>query len=407
MRAELTAEIRVHRVAVFAEMAWMERRPELGLLCRAGREHGRITTAVVQSAVPGLSDAGANNVIAWCKMLGLCDAHGGLSELGNDVAETDQAPVPEQGVYGLWLAEHPVIGGRVLAAVRLASTRDQRFESIRPMPVAPDRRRLFSSVLDGKDRFMVRDLPTNNGQPGAMVVETRATCRLRWTLDFAESRDQWQLEGKVEAPLGNGKEELRAMQHEPESDGLDLWKLAASWAMGPFAPFGRWQANERRLAVEFDPLTEHERETFRKTLSLGRVPIPGKGEYENVTLRDVPIGPNSPKDAQRWAMARLERRLSKDPPYRSRSQVRELFAQVTEGTSLEPFAPTLPSHDDLLAQSAGDPGRFWTLAAPVDLAPFPVAPDELGEFNIGQEADPVSAMSSGAADVVRIPYGGG
>ena len=53
MRCVLTTEIPVSRVAVFAEMAWMERRPELGLLCRTAREHGnRITTAVVQSALP-------------------------------------------------------------------------------------------------------------------------------------------------------------------------------------------------------------------------------------------------------------------------------------------------------------------------------------------------------------------
>jgi hypothetical protein len=72
MRCVLTAEILVSRVAVFAEMAWMERRPELGLLCRVARENGnRVTTAIVQSALPGLPDAGATNVLAWCRMLGL------------------------------------------------------------------------------------------------------------------------------------------------------------------------------------------------------------------------------------------------------------------------------------------------------------------------------------------------
>ena len=51
MRCELTTQIPVSRVAVFAEMAWMERRPELGLLCRAARaQDNRITTAIVQSA---------------------------------------------------------------------------------------------------------------------------------------------------------------------------------------------------------------------------------------------------------------------------------------------------------------------------------------------------------------------
>lgn len=404
MRCVLTTDIPVSRVAVFAEMAWLERRPELGLLCRAARAHGnRITPAVVQSALPGLLDAGANNIIAYCKMLGLCDGRGGLAALGEDVADADEAPVPEQGVYGLWLAYHPVLGQRVLAVERLAANRDQRFESIGPLAVDPDRGKVFRSVLDGKERFMVRDLPTNHGQPGGLVGDTGATCRLRWTLDFDQARDQWQLDGMIEAPQGNGKHAMRPIQHEPESDGLDLWSLASTWATGPLSSFGRWQAGERRLAVAFDGLAEEEIDTFRKTLSLRQVEIPGKGVYDNVTMEEVPVGPASAQDAQRWAMARFDRNLTRRPAYRSRADVREQFAQLTEYTPLEAFAPTLPSHDDLLTQASRDPERFWSLAAPVDLSPFPAAPDELGPLRIGSPAPTAATEPPG---VVRIPYRG-
>lgn len=405
MRCVLTTEIPVSRVAVFAEMAWMVRRPELGVLCRAAREHSnRFTPAVVQSALPGLPDAGANNVIAWCKMLGLCDAHGGLTALGEDVADADEAPVPEQGVYCLWLVQHPILGRRVLAAERLASNRDERFDAVKALPFQPDRGRVFRSVLDGKDRYMVRDLPTNHGQPGGIVGDTRATCRLLWTLDFDQGRDQWQLEGVIEAPQGNGKYAMRPMQHEPESDGLDLWNLASTWGTGPLSSFGHWQAGERRLAVAFDALAEGEVDTFCKTLALNRVEIPGKGAYENVTLEEVPVGPASAQDAQRWAMARFDRHLAAKPGYRSRAEVREQFAQLTEDTPLEAFAPTLPSHDDLLAQAAKVPERFWSLAAPVDLSPFPVSSDELGALCIGAPASVAATESPG---VIRIPYRGG
>lgn len=405
MRCVLTTDIPVSRVAAFAEMAWMVRRPELGLLCRTAREHGnRITTAVVQSALPGLPDAGASNVIAWCKVLGLCDARGGLMALGEDVADSDEAPEPEQGVYGMWLAEHPVLGRRVLAVERLASNRDHRFESIEPLTIDPDRGKVFRSVLNGKERFMVRDLPTNHGQPGGLVGDTRATCRLRWTLDFDQARDQWQLDGVIEAPQGNGKHAMRPMQHEPESDGLDLWNLASTWATGPLSSVGRWQAGERRLAVAFNSLAEADLDSFRKTVTLRRVEIPGKGAYDSVTLEDVPVGPASAQDAQRWAMARLQRHLSVKPGYRSRAEVREQFAQLTEDTALEVFAPTLPSHDDLLLQASKDPERFWSLAAPVDLSPFPAASDELGPLRIGSPA-PIAATE--APGVVRVPYRGG
>lgn len=405
MRCDLTTEIPVSRFAVFAEMAWMERRPELGLLCRAAREQGnRITTAAVQSTLPGLSDAGARNVIAWCRTLGLCDERGGLSALGEGVADSDEAPVPEQGVYDLWLAEHPILGRRVLSVERLASNLDQRFESVEALEVEPDRDKVFCSVVNGRDRYMVRDLLSNNGQPGGLSRKTEATCRLRWTLDFDQGRDQWQLDGTIEAPQGKGKSVLQAIQHKPESDGLDLWKLASTWATGPLASFGQWQPEKRRLAVPFGGLTEGELDTFRKTLALRRVEIPGKGGYENVNLEGVPVGPASQQDAQRWAMARFDRLLAKRRGYRSRAEVREQFAQLTERTPLEAFSPELPAHNDLLTQASKDPERYWSLAAPVDLAPFPVAPEELGALRIGA---PAKVTAHETAGVVRVPYRGG
>jgi hypothetical protein len=405
MKCHLTTNLAVKRVAVFAEMAWLERRPELGLLCRAAQAHDhRITTAVVRSTLPGLSDAGANNIIAWCKSLGLCDGRGALSELGEDVAEADEAPVPEQGVYGLWLAQHPLFGRRVLAVERLTSNRDQQFTDIKPLEIEPDRGKVFRSVLNSKDRFIVRDLPTNHGQSGGLVGETQATCSLRWTLDFEQAEDRWQLEGSMEAPQGNGKYAMHSIQHEAERDGLDLWNLASTWATGPLSPFGRWKPDERRLAVAFGGLAPAETETFRKDLKLPRADVPGKGTYENVTLEGVPIGPASAKDAQSWALARFDHHISKNPGYRSRTEIREQFAQLTEDTPLEAFSPTLPSHEDLLTQASKDPERFWSLAAPVDLAPFPTSPDELGPLRIGSQAPNVP---KGMPGVVRVPYRGG
>ncbi len=404
MKAVLSSGIFVSRVAVFAEMAWMERRPELGLLCRAARDHGnRISIETVRSALPGLSDTGANNVIDWCKMLGLCDERGGLMALGEDVAETDEAPVPEQGVYDLWLAEHPVIGRRVLSVERLASNRDARFEHIEPLPVQPDRGKVFRSVVDPNERFQVRDLPTNHGKACCLVGETRASCRISWTLDFDAGRDHWQLDGTIDAPSGNG---TILVQHGSESEGLDLWGLATTWASGPMSSFGRWQPSERRLAVSFRGLALDEIDSFRKTLALGRVEVPGKGSYENVTLEDVPIGPESTDDAQQWAMSRFDRSFDKHPVYRSRADVRQLFADLTEGTPLERFSPTLPAHEELLgaqgSKAPEDLARFWALAAPVDLAPYPVSSDELAALRDGAPSPAVASEPNG---VIRVPYG--
>lgn len=402
MRAVLTAEIPIERFAVFAEMAWLERRPELGLVCRLAIEQGdRMSVATVQAALPGLPDAGAGNVLAWCQMLALCDAQGGLTELGKDVAESDEAPVPEQGTYGLWCARHPLMGNRILLVERLTSNRDHRFDAIEPLKSEPDRGVVFRSVMNPDERFILRDLPSNHGKVGCLPHDERATCHIRWTLDFGNQRNQWQLEGGIAGPKG-----MTPMTHKPETDGLDLWRLAKGWGDGLLSEFGQWSSEERRLAVPFDGLSKQEQDSFQKTVQISRVEVPGKGRFENVTLSDIPIGPRTPPQAQRWAISRLTRSLVKAPRYRSRSELRNLFAELTEDTPLERFGPRLPNHEVLVAGNLykTQPQMFWGLVAPVDLSPYPVSAEELGELTIGSPA--VDTMLE-SQSVIRVPYRGG
>lgn len=406
MKVHLSSDIPVSRVTIFAEMAWFERRPELGVLCRAARENGnRITVSTVQAALPGLADAGANNVIKWAETLGLCDRSGGLTKLGTEVAEHDEAPVPEQGVYGLWLVEHPLIGRRVLAAERVAANRDQRFESIKQVSVAVERGKPFRSVVDPKARFAIRDLPSNHHQGGAVPGSTNAKCRLRWTLDFSAARDQWQLDGTIEVPQGNGRHTMGPLKHEPEPDGLDLWQTLEFIATD-LRQFGEWDRKKRFLAVAASSLQRDEAHTFRRSFTVLRLELPNKGVYENAKFEDVPLGPRTAFDAQQWAMALFERDFATRPGYRSRAEVRTRFADLVEDTPLEDFGVTLPSHDELLKQAGDDRARFWALAASVDLAPFPTSLEDLGALRIGATAASAPVVPE-VTNVVRVPYRGG
>lgn len=393
MKAVLVSPIPIERVAVLAELAWMERRPELGIVCRAAQGGGgRIARALVQAVLPGLGDAGADNVIAWCTMLGLFDRGGALTPLGEDVARSDEAPVPEQGAYGMWLASHPVLGRRILALERKSSTPNLRAGALAPLPFEPDRGAVFRSVVDRRERFVLRDLLADHGQLRCIPGTTQATCTLRWRLDFDTGRNEWQLDGTIESPQGG----MAPMQHDPEAVELDLWGLAAAWGEGPLARFGRWQPSARRLAVAFEGLSEAEQDSFRKALRLDRAEVPGKGSYTDVTVEDVPIGPATASDAQRWARARLDRRLARKPAYRSRAAVRQLFVELVQGTPLERFQPVLPAHDDLVGGvlHEEDPARYWSLVAPVDLAPRPVSPEELAALRVGEGTSRATAESA-------------
>lgn len=389
MRTVLSVSLNVQRVAVFAELAWMERRPELAALCQNARvQGGLLTTQVIQQTLPGLSATAARNVLESCQVLGLIDKHGQLTLIGDDVAHAQQVPVPEQGVYAFYLTEHPLLGKRILSVERQSSTRDIRFEDIRPLPLVPDAGVIFRSVLDAS-RFVLRGFPGSTARgaaPEGIVSSTQTQCRLRWTLDFEastpEKQSYWVLEGKLESGAA-----ASSIEHSPEVAPLDLRRLANAWGEGPLAVYGRWDEAQQRLQVALEGLTEQEQEQFRKSYTLPRVGVFNKGQYEQVSLEDVPIAPLSTAESDRWARKRLVRALARHKGFLSRAALRTLFLSLTEDTPLESSNPTLPGHDALLESLKRVPETFWKLAAPVDLAPFASSPAELAPLQVGTPAE--------------------
>ncbi|WP_437310905.1 hypothetical protein [Sorangium sp. So ce388] len=398
MRCELVAEVPVACFAVFAEMARLERRPELGALCRASRAAGgRLDAHAVEQALPGVSAAGRDNIVAWCQMIGLCDARGALTAIGQEAADRDEAPVPEQGVFDLWVARHPLLGTRILHVARVKPTRDGRFDMIAPLPLEPDRDRVFPSVVDSTARWVLRGLPANSGTAGCLQRPAQARCRIRWTIDFSAHEERFRLEGALDQ---DGQR--RAFQHAPEPSGIDLARLRDQWTDLYLSRFGRWTA-PGRLSVPVDGLSDAAQESFSQSYPLGEVQALNAGAYSGVELRDVPIGPSTKSDADRWACQRFERRLRGERGYRTRGDLRRLFASVVEGTPLEPHHPALPAHTTLLRKHDAEPELLFAIAAPVDLSPFEVDAAELDAFAVADVPAPPQGTNEG---VVRIPHRG-
>ena len=403
MKVELIAEIPVVRYAAFAEVAWLERRPELGLLCSAAADaDGRITPGLVQSVLPGTSDQAARNIAQWCGHLGLCDQRGSLTALGHDAAASGLAPVPEQGVYDMWVSEHPLLGARILHALRLVSDRDQRFEDIQPAPVVPDVGVTFQSVIEPGERVALRDFMSNHGGGGCLRWDgttSRLRVHWRWDLGTASASNRWTLEGKLDV----GKKGGRAVQHEGESAPVELWTLFAGLADRSLSSRGRWDKADRRLTVSFEGVEEEQLESFTMDSELPQSTVAGFGHFTSVRIEGLPLKPSTREDAQAWALARLHHRLRDGATYRSREDVRRLWALLVEGTPLEHFEPELPSHERLLAGAADNPTVYWSLAAPVDLCPEPVPEDALATMNLERSA----ATPHAAASAVRVPHRSG
>ncbi|MCL2823165.1 MAG: hypothetical protein FWD57_04175 [Polyangiaceae bacterium] len=398
MKIELVCNITVKCDIVFAELAFLERRPELGLICsRAAGGDGRITNETVKAVLPGLPESGAKNVVEWAEMLGLCDARG-LTELGKQVATDGNAPVPEQGVYRLWHTNHPVVGRRVLAVRRITPSQDKRFDdkhermNVDVSVFNVDRKTVCQSVIDRDERFIIRDFPCNHDDRRVWHEPAlTGDCRFRWTLDFDAGSDKWRIEGSIKEPQSSGNSpanssggaKSRTIEHVPESHGINVWR-AIDELSRDLRKFGQWDSGKRLLAVPVEAVKNEEAQSFlRLSVSISGVVLLDKGQYDQVTFTNVPIGPINAHEAQKWAMRLLTLDLGNKPTYRTRQAVRTRFAQLTQDTPLADFGVTLPSHDNLLPEVANiDRAMFWSLAAPVDLAPIPPSDEDLSAMSV-------------------------
>jgi hypothetical protein len=377
VRAVLKRKLDVRCLAVFAELAVLESRPELVVLCQeAARGGGRLDDDALDRAVPGMSLAGRRNIVAWCKDLRICEPDGALSELGREVAAHGMAPVPEQGVYELSFVVDPLLGRRALAFERLSPRVDTRFELVSALVGAPDLNRVFTSVLDREQRFILRSFPSNHGA-GACAIQVKSQrCELVWTFDFDSETESFRLEGELVA--GSSR---RAFATAAEVTGTDVGALADRWGAAHLATQGHWSPGARLLEVPLDRVTDDERNSFRRTVALPSVEVPGAGGFESVILEDVLLGPATAEDAQAWTDHLLLRALAADPAYRTRAMLRATLGERISRTPLASFDPVLPAHEDLCAR-APSRAAFWALAAPIDLSPRPVGPEELAALSL-------------------------
>jgi hypothetical protein len=347
----------------------------------------------VEYALPGLSGAARNNLVRWCRYLGLCDDSGALTSRGREVAAGGHVPLPEEGSYRLWVAEHPLCGARPLHVERVLDAADRRFDNLSdfPFPALFGKALAWPSLIDPKRVVVFRRLLAE-GNRQASRVEGSSTCELQWDLDFLRGTNRWTLQGTVKT-----KERSEALQHPGESVAdLDLPELFGQWMAAETGARGKWDVAARRLLVPFDGLDERAQESFLTDLSFQQVRVKGAGEYSRVTVQGVPLGPLDAGAARQWALAQWRRRVAREEGYLSRARARSLFEEVVRETPLAPHAPAIPAHVECLRDQDQESTRaaYWRLAAPVDLAPAPVEPALL-------ESSPVSSSESPARPALR------
>ena len=188
------------------------------------------------------------------------------------------APVPEQGVFGLWALRsisawppHLVCGSKWRRPKK-----DARFDDItRIFRFEPEYDRVFTSVLRAQDRFILRNCQRTTDRMAASR-STSATCRLLWTLDFANNNDSWRLEGALDM-TDRALTPISMNQSQREST-CGIWR---NWGITALAKCGKWKASEQRLAVSLQSLSAVEQDSFAKRCGYQRSKFAGKDGFRN------------------------------------------------------------------------------------------------------------------------------
>ena len=365
MKATLEAEVEVREVAVFAELAVWEKRPDLQTLCVAARDRRSLDEEVIATVLPGLSLRARENLLRHLSYVGLTGRGGAPTALGRRCATTGAAPAWEQGGYRLLVAFHPLFESWVLDFRRdSGNARDRDFDNLDPLPsgFSPKRDRVFTSAFDGSKRFSIAAFPAERGQSPVYRSHSKGPGKLRWEIDLASGTNAWTIEGQARDWDRRGKGKFQSPPESTESD--ELHGLVADWE-------SQWeQAQEGRLAMAYDGKAGRDgRESFLRSRRHDHVEVRRFGKFDKVTVEDVPVGPATKKDARIWATAILVARSETDGAYMTPDHWRTGWSTAIKGTPLAEWAGEAPDQTTL-SEVNGRPlsaRTRWLLAVGTDL----------------------------------------
>ena len=367
MKARLEADVEIYDVAVFAEFAVWEKRPDLRVLCATAQDRGTLDEEAIDTVLPGLSPRARKNLLRHLGYLRLVGRDGTLTALGRRCASSGEAPAWEQGVYRLLVASHPLFDGNhhVLDFIRVPGDGfDRDFDRCGPLPswLRPKHDRVFASVFERSRRFSVVKFPAEKGQAPVCRSEETVTGKLRWDIDLASGSNEWTIEGQVSGGWKKGGGKFRSAPESVEPD--ELADLFAGWEP-------RWNPRTARVEMAYDgEIGPDGRESFRRSRKYEPRQVKNFGSFDEVEVRDVPVGPATKDDARTWATAILVARAEAGDGYMAPRDWRSEWVAVIEDTPLAEWAGDAP--DPLrLSEVGGRPlaaRTRWLLTASADLS---------------------------------------
>ena len=225
-----------------------------------------------------------------------------LTEAGERAIDTDEVFVPDLGAWTIWASEDPLLPSPIL---RVDAWNEPRaFDEIKGKKWESAEERSHEDLPAWLQKVVNRPITPNAGgaaicinhlEDKAEAVETNDTLRLSWNVGDG----RLQLTGALE-----GKKIATELEAPPLSLDQIWFTLLEQEALIEW-----WDMDRQKLCVSFDGTDDTEREAMVRDLRFESPHIPDYGEFDLITVREVPITPATEADVQSWAKWRLRTRI--------------------------------------------------------------------------------------------------
>lgn len=262
-----------------------------------------------------------------------------LTEAGHAALDSEQVFVPERGSWTVWTSSDPLLAHPVLRIDPWSEPTaydelrgKERDSAQREFVAVPSALRgaigrIVAPPCGGGGSLLRIDELDGKGE----IVQPESTLRLIWNV----GEDKMRLEGTLRGAGVNTV--IDAPRLASDFVWQQLLESAALWS--------RWDPERNALLVTFDETEEGERESLTRDLVIPTPSVAGFGEFDKLTIQDVPLHPRSTADAGLWSAWRLQERLR---DYATSARFRGWCQEATA-----PFADhrlAVPSRADLANQ---------------------------------------------------------
>lgn len=290
---------------IHADLAVLTDVPHIAPVLEHIRERGGADAASL-SAELFMSEPLCRSLLAFCEDNGLAEASGGgrhaITPAGTAALESSRAFIGTEGMWRVYIADHELIRGSA-GVVRIDDgaveaaympwikegqppVRDLE-EAVRSLEGEK-----LSPVLGGK----VREAVVRSIHGSEKRIESDISLRLRIVLDRGSIRVN------LLASRGKGGGRRGRMAPVPKEVALheastSLGEAAESLLAGKHG--AEWDAENGRILVEYDDLSDEERSSMQKTVKCEDIEIGGMS-FDTAEMTAA-IFPRTEEDAQEWA----------------------------------------------------------------------------------------------------------